>query len=169
MTLNTRFGCDAKVRNVLASAAEGGDNVRSLLLTYIPSSTLSGPPVKAKVVLVSTSELHPLPRVVVQVPLGKAAGSLLKKKLFSDIVAVPVEPVSRVLTTSAEAVETKSRLAVRTATRVQRGREIRESMGKPPDKATAVMCNREAKTTTKPIPVIHKQLGMGARPSRFKS
>jgi hypothetical protein len=109
--LNTRFGCDAKVRNVLASAAEGAARVKSLLLTYIPSPTVSGPPVKAKVVFVVTSELHPLPSVVVQVPEGKAEGSLLKITLFRDAVTVPVDPVSRVLMTLAEAFETKSKLA----------------------------------------------------------
>ena len=79
--LNTRLGCDAKVRKVLASAAEGAVNVRSLLLTYIPSPTPSGPPMNDKLVFVVTSELHPLPRVVVHVPPGRAAGSLLKIRL----------------------------------------------------------------------------------------
>ena len=33
LMLNTRLGCDAKVRKLFASAAEGVDNVRSLLFT----------------------------------------------------------------------------------------------------------------------------------------
>jgi Amidohydrolase len=107
--LNTRFGCEAKVRKLFWSAAEGGVRVRSLLLMYIPSPTPRGPPIKLKLVPVVTSELQPFPSVVVQ-PKGKAAGSLLKIRLFSDSVAVPLEPVSRVLMTLAEAFETKSRL-----------------------------------------------------------
>jgi hypothetical protein len=109
--LNTRFGCDAKVRNVLASAAEGAVKVKSLLLTYIPSPVASGPPIKPKLVLVATSELHPLPSAVVQVPEGKAEGSVLKMTPFSDAVTVPVDPVSRVLMTVAEALEVKSKPA----------------------------------------------------------
>ncbi len=107
--LNTRFGCEAKVRKLFWSAAEGGVRVRSLLLMYIPSPTPRGPPIKLKLVPVVTSELQPFPSVVVQ-PKGKAAGSLLKIRLFSDSVAVPLDPVSRVLMTLAEAFETKSRL-----------------------------------------------------------
>jgi len=102
LILKTRLGCAANVRKVLASAAEGAVKVRSLLLTYIPSPVASGPPIKAKVVFVETSELQPLPSVVVQVPKGKAAGSLLKIMLLSDIVAVPVDPESRVLMTLAD-------------------------------------------------------------------
>jgi hypothetical protein len=71
------------------------------------------------VVFVETSELQPLPSVVVQVPKGKAAGSLLKIMLLSDIVAVPVDPESRVLMTLAEAFETKSKPPARTAARPQ--------------------------------------------------
>jgi len=108
--LNTRFGCEAKVRKLLASAAEGAITVRSLLLMYIPSPTPRGPPIKLKLVPVATSELHPFPSVVVQPGEGKATGSLLKIKLFSDNVAVPVDPVSRVWSTLPEAFETKSRL-----------------------------------------------------------
>jgi hypothetical protein len=111
MMLNTRFGCDAKVKKVLASAAEGAVKVRSLLLTYIPSPVANGPPIKLREVDVVTSELQPLPNVVVHVPEGNAAGSLLKMTLFSDAVTVPVDPVSKVLMTVAEAFETKSKLA----------------------------------------------------------
>lgn len=114
--LNTRLGCEAKVRNVLASAADGGLRVRSLLFTYIPSPTASGPPINAKVVFVVTSELHPLPSVVVHVPTGIAAGSLLKIKLLTENVAVPVDPESKVLITLAEASETKTKPPARTRT-----------------------------------------------------
>jgi hypothetical protein len=109
--LNTRFGCDAKVRKVLASAAEGAVKVKSLLLTYIPSPVVRGPPRKARLVLVATSELQPLASVVVQVPEGKADGSLLNMTLLSEAVTVPVDPVSSVLITVAEAFEAKSKLA----------------------------------------------------------
>jgi hypothetical protein len=109
-TLNTRFGCDAKVRKVLASAAEGGLLIRSLLLTYIPSPVSSGPPVKLSEVPAATFELHPFPSVVVHPGWGRAAGSLLKIKLVSDAVTVPVDPVSSVLMTVAEAFGTKSKL-----------------------------------------------------------
>ena len=108
--LNTRFGCDAKVRKLFASAADGAVKVKSLLLTYIPSPTVSGPPTKDKVVFVATSELHPLPSVVVHVPAGKAEGSLLKITLFRDAVTVPVDPLSSVPITVAEAFGTKSKL-----------------------------------------------------------
>jgi hypothetical protein len=108
--LKTRFGWDAKVRKVLASAIDGGVKVKSLLLTYIPSPTDSGPPTKLKVVPVATSELHPLPSVVVHVPMGKAAGSLLNTTLFSDAVTVPVDPESNVLMTLAEALEARRKL-----------------------------------------------------------
>jgi len=114
--LNTRLGCDAKVRNVLASAADGADRVRSLLFTYIPSPVANGPPVKVNDVPDATSELHPLPSDVVQVPVGRAAGSLLKITLLSDTVTFPVEPESNVLITLAEAFETRSKPPVRTAT-----------------------------------------------------
>src|SRR5437763_691393 len=95
--LNTRFECDAKVRKVLASAAEGAVKFKSLLLTYIPSLVVSGPPTKARLVLVATSELQPLPSVVVQMPEGNPEGSLLNMTLLSEAVTVPVDPVSRVL------------------------------------------------------------------------
>jgi len=108
-TLNTRFGCDAKVRKELASAAEGGLLIRSLLLTYIPSPVTSGPPTKLSEVPAATFELHPFPSVVVQVPEGKAAGSLLKIKLVSDAVTVPVDPVSKVFITVADASDTQSK------------------------------------------------------------
>jgi hypothetical protein len=114
--LNTRLGCDAKVRKVLASAVDGADNVRSLLFTYIPSPVVSGPPVNAKEVPAATSELHPFPSDVVHVPKGRAAGSLLKITLLSDTVTFPVEPESKVLITLAEAFETKSKPPVSTAT-----------------------------------------------------
>jgi hypothetical protein len=60
LSLNTRFECEAKVRKVFISDNEA-PAVRSLLLMYIPSPVASGPPVKAKVVFVVTSELHPFP------------------------------------------------------------------------------------------------------------
>jgi hypothetical protein len=59
------------------------------------------------VVFVATSELQPLPKYVVQATPG--SGSLLKTKLSSDAVTVPVEPVSKVLMTLAEASETESK------------------------------------------------------------
>jgi hypothetical protein len=124
--LNTRLGCDAKVRKVLASAAVGADRVRSLLFTYIPSPVVSGPPVKVKEVPDATSELHPFPSVVVHVPKGSAAGSLLKMTLLSDTVTLPVEPESNVLITLAEAFETKSKPPVRTATGAKYSRKFRK-------------------------------------------
>ena len=124
--LNTRLGCDAKVRKVLASAADGADKVRSLLFTYIPSPVASGPPIKDKEVPDATSELHPLPSVVVQVPEGSAAGSLLKMTLLSPTVTFPVEPESNVLITLAEAFETKSKPPVRTATGAKYSRKFRK-------------------------------------------
>jgi hypothetical protein len=78
------------------------------------------------VVLVATSELQPLPTVVVHVPEGSAAGSLLKMKLFSDIVAVPVDPVSKVLITLAEEFEPKNRPPHRTATGAKARRKFRK-------------------------------------------
>jgi len=126
--LKTRLGCDANVRKVFASAAEGAVKVRSLLLTYTPSPTNSGPPIKDKVVFVETSELQPLPSVVVQVAEGKAAGSLLKISLVSDIVSVPVDPVSRVLMTLAEAFETKSKPPARTVARPQTNGNLRNAI-----------------------------------------
>jgi hypothetical protein len=128
VSLNTRLGCDAKVRNWLASAAEGGVNVRSLLLTYIPSPVASGPPRNDKVVFVVTSELQPLPSVVVHVPEGRAAGSLLKIRLCSDTVTVPVDPVSKVLMTLAEAFELKSKPPDRTATGAKASRNLRSDV-----------------------------------------
>jgi len=122
--LNTRLACDAKVRKLLASAAEGADKVRSLLFMYIPSPIASGPPVKVKDVPVATSELHPLPSDVVHVLVGRAAGSLLKITLLSDTVTFPVEPESKVLITLAEAFETKSKPAVRTATGAKYSRKF---------------------------------------------
>jgi hypothetical protein len=101
--LNTRFGCEAKVRKLLTSATEGAVKVRSLLFTYIPSPVANGPPTKVKLVPAATSELHPRPSVVVHVPKGSAAGSLLKMKLLSDIVTFPVDPVSKVFMVVAEA------------------------------------------------------------------
>jgi hypothetical protein len=113
--LNTRLGCEAKVRKVLASADEGAVRVRSLLFTYIPSPVASGPPVNVKLVPDATSELHPFPSDVVHVPKGIAAGSLLKMTLLSDTVTFPVEPESNVFMTLAEALDTKSRPPVKTA------------------------------------------------------
>jgi len=103
--LNTRFGWAAKVRKVLASAAEGAVKVRSLLFTCIPSAVASGPPVKVKLVLVATSELHG-PRA----HTPTAEGSKLKTTLLSVAVTVPVDPVSNVPITVAEAFGTKSKL-----------------------------------------------------------
>src|ERR1700676_263979 len=125
-SLNTRLGCDAKVRKVLASAAECGVKVRSLLFTYIPSPVASGPPVNVKEVPDATSELHPLPSDVVHVPEGSAAGSLLKITLLSDTVTFPVEPESNVLITLAEAFETNSKPPVRTATGDTYSRKFRK-------------------------------------------
>lgn len=83
---------------------------------YIPSPVVSGPPVNVKDVPAATSELHPRPSDVVHVPEGRAAGSLLKMTLLSDIVRFPVDPVSNVFVTLAEASETKSKPPTRTAT-----------------------------------------------------
>lgn len=127
LMLNTRLGCDAKVRKVLASADDGAVRVKSLLFTYIPSPVASGPPIKARVVFVVTSELHPLPRVVVHVPPGIAAGSLLKIKLRSENVAVPVDPESKVFVTSAEASETKSKPLARTRTGTKANHKFRNA------------------------------------------
>jgi len=121
--LNTRLVCAAKVRKLLASAAEGAVKVRSLLFTYIPSPTASGPPKNDKVVFVVTSELHPLPSVVVHPAPG--SGSILKIILGSDIVIVPVDPVSKVLTTLAEASETKSKPPARTAAGAKANHKVR--------------------------------------------
>ena len=115
LSLNTRFGCDAKVRKLFISDTDA-PAVRSLLLMYIPSPVASGPPAKAKVVFVVTSELHPFKSVVVHVPEGRAAGSLLKTTLAIVTVTVPVDPVSKVFMTLAEAFETKSKPPARTAT-----------------------------------------------------
>jgi len=79
-----------------------------------------------KLVFVVTSELHPLPSVVVHVPEGRAAGSLLKIRLFSDTVTVPVDPVSKVLMTLAEAFDTKSKPPDRTATGAKASRKFRK-------------------------------------------
>jgi len=81
---------------------------------------------KLKEVDVATSELHPLPSVVVHVPNGRAAGSLLKIRLFSDTVTVPVDPVSNVLMTLAEAFDTKSKPPDRTATGAKASRKLRK-------------------------------------------
>jgi hypothetical protein len=63
--LNTRLGCAAKVRNVLAFAVEGAVKVRSLLFTVTPSpadrhpgepSTPDAQPVNVTLVPFATSE-----------------------------------------------------------------------------------------------------------------
>jgi len=126
VSLNTRLGCDAKVRKVLASAAPGGVVVRSLLFMYIPSPVANGPPVKVRVVPLATSALHPRPNVVVHVPRGRAEGSLLKIRLFSDTVTFPVEPESKVFITLAEAFETISKPPDRTATGAIASRKFRK-------------------------------------------
>jgi len=81
---------------------------------------------KLKEVDVATSELHPFPSVVVHVPDGRAAGSLLKIRLFSDTVTVPVDPVSKVFMTLADAFETKSKPPDRTATGAKASRKFRK-------------------------------------------
>ena len=81
---------------------------------------------KFKLVFVATSELHPLPRVVVHVPKGKAAGSLLKMRLLSDTVTVPVDPVGKLLITLAEAFEPKNKPPDRTATETKASRRFRK-------------------------------------------
>jgi hypothetical protein len=124
LMLNTRFGCPAKVRKLLASAGEGAVVVRSLLFTYIPSPTASGPPTNDKEVDVATSELHPLPSVVVHPAPG--SGSLLKIILGSDTVNVPVDPVSKVPAVSAEASETTSKAATSTAAGAKANHEFRK-------------------------------------------
>jgi hypothetical protein len=62
---------------------------------------------------------------VVHVPEGRAAGSLLKMTLLSDTVMFPVEPVSKVFVTLAEAAETKSKPPARTATGAKANRKFR--------------------------------------------
>jgi hypothetical protein len=76
-----------------------------------------------KVVFVATSELHPLPSVVVHDNAGNAAGSLLKIVLLSENVTVPVDPVSTVPVTLAEAPETKRKLATTASTRANANHE----------------------------------------------
>jgi hypothetical protein len=61
---------------------------------------------------------------VVQVPTGIAAGSLLNITLFSDTVTFPVDPVSKVFMTLAEAFETKSKPPDRTATGAKASRKF---------------------------------------------
>jgi hypothetical protein len=108
LRLYTRFGCAAKVRNVLAFAADGAVKVRSALFTVTPSPADRHPavpsrpdaqPAKVKVVPVATSEFPP--------PM--ADGSLLNTRLLSDTVTVPVDPVRTVPTTLAEAFDAKSK------------------------------------------------------------
>jgi len=84
----------------------------------MPSPVANGPPVKLKEVPVVTSELHPLPKVVVHPAPG--SGSLLKIRLGSDTVTVPVDPVSKVLMTLAEAFETNSKPPTRTKVSLHR-------------------------------------------------
>ena len=81
---------------------------------------------KLKEVDVATSELHPFASVVVHVPDGRAEGSLLKIRLFSDTVTVPVDPVSKVFITLADAFETISRPPDRTATGAKASRKFRK-------------------------------------------
>jgi hypothetical protein len=113
--LYTRLGCAAKVRNVLAFAAEGGFKVRSALFTVTPSeadrhpgepSTPDAQPANVRAVPLATSEFPP----------PTAAGSALKITLLSDTVTFPVDPVSIVPMILAEAFETKSKPPVRTTT-----------------------------------------------------
>src|SRR5579864_2833797 len=112
----TRLGCAAKVRKVLAFAAEGADKVRSELFMVTPScvdkqpgepSTPDAQPANVRLVPFATSEFPP----------PTAAGSGLNTMASSDSVTVPEDPVSKVCVTLAEAFETKSKPPARTATK----------------------------------------------------
>src|SRR5579864_3049273 len=132
LSLNTRLGCDAKVRKLLASVGEGAVVVKSALFMYIPSPVVNGPPVKAKVVPLATSALHvcacetDVGVIQLDGAPGFAAGSLLKIRLFSDTVTFPVEPESKVFMTLAEAFETMSKPLDRTATGAKANRKSRK-------------------------------------------
>ena len=57
-------------------------------------------------------------------PTGRAAGSVLKTKLLSDIVKSPEDPVDKVPSTDAEATETESKLAARTVAVLKNTRKL---------------------------------------------
>src|SRR5437764_8291622 len=92
--LYTRLGWAAKVRKVLAFAAEGATRVRSALFTVIPSVADRHPaepstpeqPVKLRLVPFATSEFPP--------PV--AAGSILKNMWSRNTVTVPDDPEFKV-------------------------------------------------------------------------
>src|SRR5579864_9329925 len=120
----TRLGCAAKVRKVLAFAAEGADKVRSELFMVTPScvdkqpgepSTPDAQPANVRLVPFATSEFPP----------PTAAGSLLKMALFSDTVTVPDDPVSNVPIRLAEALETSSKPPATSVTGAKASRKFR--------------------------------------------